>query len=121
MTMNPIDQHVGKRIRQRRWLKGMSQQDLAVRCNVKFQQVQKYETGANRVSASRLWEIAQALEVEVPYFFEGLEVDARAETEADISTSPVLAKEAVDLVRTYYGIPEKSRTQLLSLAKTLAA
>ncbi|MBQ4825681.1 helix-turn-helix transcriptional regulator [Leisingera sp. HS039] len=52
--MNPIDQHVGKRIRHQRWMKGMSQQDLAARCNVKFQQVQKYETGANRVSASRL-------------------------------------------------------------------
>ncbi|MCF6433436.1 MULTISPECIES: helix-turn-helix domain-containing protein [unclassified Leisingera] len=119
--MNPIDQHVGKRIRHQRWMKGMSQQDLAARCNVKFQQVQKYETGANRVSASRLWEIAEALKVKVPYFFEGLEIDARAERETDISTDPLFAKEAVDLVRAYYGIPEKSRTQLLSLAKTLAA
>ncbi|MBY6142385.1 helix-turn-helix domain-containing protein [Leisingera daeponensis] len=119
--MNPIDQHVGNRIRHCRWMKGMSQQDLAARCNVKFQQVQKYETGVNRVSASRLWEIAEALEVEVSYFFEGLNVDGPTGSETDISRSPLLEKEAVDLVRSYYGIPEKSRTQLLSLAKSLAA
>lgn len=119
--MNPIDQHVGNRIRHCRWMKGMSQQDLAARCNVKFQQVQKYETGVNRVSASRLWEIAEALEVEVAYFFEGLKFEGHAGADTGISRSPLLEKEAVDLVRTYYGIPEKSRTQLLSLAKSLAA
>lgn len=119
--MNPIDQHVGKRIRHRRWMKGMSQQELAEHCDVRFQQVQKYETGANRVSASRLWEIAEALDVQVAYFFEGLDGGTPSEGDALAENNQLLAKEAVDLVRTYYGIPEKSRSHLLSLAKTLAA
>ena len=67
-----VDVHVGKRIRQRRWLTGMTQQKLAELVGIKFQQIQKYETGANRVSASRLWDIADALGVPVSFFFEGL-------------------------------------------------
>ena len=55
---HPVDKHVGKKIRQRRWLVGMTQQQLAAEVGIKFQQIQKYETGANRVSASRLWDIA---------------------------------------------------------------
>merc|ERR1712173_401979 len=62
---HPVDVHVGKRIRHRRWLVGMTQQQLAERVGIKFQQIQKYETGANRVSASRLWDIADALDVPV--------------------------------------------------------
>ena len=119
--MNPIDQHVGKRIRHRRWMKGMTQQELAVHCDVRFQQIQKYETGANRVSASRLWDIAEALDVQVVYFFEGRDSGTRSEGDALTDSNQWRAKEAVDLVRTYYGIPEKSRSHLLSLAKTLAA
>ena len=68
-----VDCHVGKRIRQRRWLVGMTQQQLAEKVGIKFQQIQKYETGANRVSASRLWDIADALDVPVHFFFEGLD------------------------------------------------
>ena len=60
-----VDVHVGKKIRQRRWLTGMTQQRLAELVGIKFQQIQKYETGANRVSASRLWDIADALDVQV--------------------------------------------------------
>ena len=70
--VHEVDVHVGKRIRQRRWLTGMTQQKLAELVGIKFQQIQKYETGANRVSASRLWDIAEALEVPVAFFFEGL-------------------------------------------------
>ena len=70
---HPVDVHVGKRVRHRRWLIGMTQQQLAERVGIKFQQIQKYETGANRVSASRLWDIADALEVPVSFFFEGIE------------------------------------------------
>jgi len=69
---HPVDVHVGKRIRQRRRALGMTQSQLAERLNVKFQQVQKYETGANRVSASRLWLIARALDVTVSYFFQDI-------------------------------------------------
>lgn len=68
----PVDTHVGKRIRHRRWMIGMSQGQLAEAVGIKFQQIQKYETGANRVSASRLWDIAEALDVPLGFFFEGL-------------------------------------------------
>jgi transcriptional regulator with XRE-family HTH domain len=67
-----IDFHLGKRMRRRRRLLGLTQQQLADSCGVRFQQIQKYECGANRVSAARLWRIAGALEVPVSYFFEGL-------------------------------------------------
>ena len=75
---HPVDVHVGKRIRHRRWLVGMTQQQLAEQVGIKFQQIQKYETGANRVSASRLWDIADALEVPVSFFFEGIDAEQEA-------------------------------------------
>ena len=71
---HPVDVHVGKRIRHRRWMNGTTQQQLAEQVGIKFQQIQKYETGMNRVSASRLWDIASALDVPVAFFFEGLDV-----------------------------------------------
>ncbi|HSF96208.1 MAG TPA: helix-turn-helix transcriptional regulator, partial [Thermohalobaculum sp.] len=69
---HPVDIHVGQRVRQRRWMVGMTQQQLGDTVGIKFQQIQKYETGANRISASRMWDIANALEVSVSFFFEGL-------------------------------------------------
>ena len=116
---HPVDVHVGKRIRHRRWLVGMTQQQLAERVGIKFQQIQKYETGANRVSASRLWDIADALEVPVSFFFEGLEAN---ETESNDSVpADILGdKEALDLVRSYYAIPENQRRRLFELARVLS-
>jgi transcriptional regulator with XRE-family HTH domain len=67
---HPVDVHVGKRIRHRRWMVGMTQQQLAEHVGIKFQQIQKYETGMNRVSASRLWDIAETLSVPVSFFFD---------------------------------------------------
>ena len=115
---HPVDIHVGKRVRQRRWMVGMTQQQLAERVGIKFQQIQKYETGANRVSASRLWDIARVLEVPVNFFFEGLHGRA-----ADQKTSgDVMAdKEALELIRSYYAIPENQRRQLFELARVLSA
>jgi transcriptional regulator with XRE-family HTH domain len=78
-----IDFHLGRRMRRRRRLMGLTQQQLAESCGVRFQQIQKYECGANRVSAARLWRIASALEVPVGYFFEGLS-DAPAAPPADV-------------------------------------
>ena len=80
-----VDVHVGNRIRHRRWLVGMTQQQLAEQVGIKFQQIQKYETGANRVSASRLWDIAMAMETPVSFYFEGIEnaPDAAARIEGD--------------------------------------
>lgn len=117
-----VDVHVGKRIRHRRWLVGMTQQQLAEHVGIKFQQIQKYETGANRVSASRLWDIAEALEVQVSFFFEGMEESASEESVADTAVpSDILGdKEALDLVRSYYAIPENQRRRLFELARVLS-
>ncbi|WP_299782130.1 helix-turn-helix domain-containing protein [uncultured Roseobacter sp.] len=116
-----VDVHVGKRIRQRRWLVGMTQQKLAECVGIKFQQIQKYETGANRVSASRLWDIADALEVDVAFFFEGLKSDAENTTEHDTIPADMMGdKEAMDLVRSYYAIPENQRRRLFELARVLS-
>lgn len=116
---HPVDVHVGKRIRHRRWMVGMTQQKLAERVGIKFQQIQKYETGMNRVSASRLWDIADALSVPVSFFFEGLSDAATAEDSA--LPSDILAdREALELVRSYYAIPENQRRQLFELARVLS-
>ncbi len=121
---HPVDVHVGKRVRHRRWLIGMTQQQLAERVGIKFQQIQKYETGANRISASRLWDIADALEVPVSFFFEGLQ-ETTADESASAETATVPAdllgdKEALDLVRSYYAIPENQRRRLFELARVLS-
>ncbi len=117
-----VDVHVGKKIRQRRWLTGMTQQRLAELVGIKFQQIQKYETGANRVSASRLWDIADALDVQVSFFFEGLKTDEDAlPGGADALPEDLLGdKEAMDLVRSYYAIPENQRRRLFELARVLS-
>ena len=116
---HPVDVHVGKRIRHGRWLVGMTQQQLAERVGIKFQQIQKYETGANRVSASRLWDIADALEVPVNFFFEGLE-DENPKQVNGIPADILGDKEALDLVRSYYAIPEAQRRRLFELARVLS-
>lgn len=111
-----VDIHVGQKIRHRRWLLGMTQQQLADQVGIKFQQVQKYETGANRVSASRLWDISRALEVPPSYFFQGLQDDTKDMTDLeDLFTR----KETLDLLRTYYAIPESQRKRLFELARVL--
>jgi transcriptional regulator with XRE-family HTH domain len=69
--LNPIDKHVGSRVRMRRLMLDMSQTDVADALGLTFQQVQKYEKGSNRVSASRLQHLSQILQVPVPFFFEG--------------------------------------------------
>lgn len=81
---NEIDQHLGKRLRQRRRTLGLTQQQIAEAVGVRFQQIQKYECGANRISAARLWLLAKALEAPVGAFFEGLgdEADTADEDES---------------------------------------
>lgn len=119
---HPVDVHVGKRIRHRRWIAGTTQQQLAERVGIKFQQIQKYETGANRVSASRLWDIAHALEVDISFFFEGIDEaeEAEAQTGAKALVDLIGDKEAMDLVRSYYAIPENQRRRLFELARVLS-
>jgi transcriptional regulator with XRE-family HTH domain len=96
---------------------GMTQQQLADAVGIRFQQIQKYETGANRVSASRLWDIAAAMEVSVSFFFEGLETD---ESDTELPAADLMGnKETLDLLRTYYTIPEAQRRRLFDLARSL--
>jgi len=125
---HPVDVHVGKRVRHRRWMVGMTQQQLGEAVGIKFQQIQKYETGMNRVSASRLWDIAHALDVDVRFFFEGIEegvTDSAPEEAAKVEgknmQGDLLAdKEALELVRSYYAIPENQRRRLFDLARVLS-
>lgn len=120
---HPVDVHVGKRIRHRRWLVGMTQQQLAESVGIKFQQIQKYETGMNRVSASRLWDIASSLSVPVSFFFEGLgDTSSVAEPEQsqEVPLDILKDKEALDLIRSYYSIPETQRRRLFELARVLS-
>jgi transcriptional regulator with XRE-family HTH domain len=119
---HPVDIHVGKRIRHRRWLTGMTQQQLAGKVGIKFQQIQKYETGMNRVSASRLWDISDALGVTASFFFEGLTAGESGSDQArDGIPSDILAnKEALELVRSYYAMPENQRKRLFDLARVLS-
>jgi transcriptional regulator with XRE-family HTH domain len=114
---HPVDVHVGQRVRQRRWMVGMTQQQLGNKVGIKFQQIQKYETGTNRISASRLWDIAAALDVSVSFFFEGLSGEQLGlGAHGDILTD----KEALELVRAYYSIPETQRRRLFDLARVLS-
>ena len=119
---NDIDLHLGKRLRRRRRLLGLTQQQLAVSVGVRFQQIQKYECGANRISAARLWQLSEALEVPIGYFYDGLSNAPLAEqpTERHDSNGEMLArKETLDLIRAYYQLGERPRRRLLDLAKSL--
>ena len=116
-----VDVHVGKRIRHRRWMNGTTQQQLAEAVGIKFQQIQKYETGMNRVSASRLWDIAHVLGVPVSFFFEGLDVDSQIKPKVgDLPGDILTDKEALELLRSYYAIPENQRRRLFDLARVLS-
>ncbi len=119
---HPVDVHVGKRVRHRRWMIGMTQQQLAEAVGIKFQQIQKYETGMNRVSASRLWDISDALDVPVAFFFEGLDGAEESATGAAATAQGdmLVDKEALELVRSYYAIPENQRRCLFELARVLS-
>jgi transcriptional regulator with XRE-family HTH domain len=117
---NEIDVHLGKRLRRRRRLLGLTQQQLAGACGVRFQQIQKYECGANRISAARLWQLSEALEVPVAYFYDGLSAAAQERAADCESGGEVLAsKETMDLIRAYYQLGERPRRRLLDLAKSL--
>ena len=118
---NDIDLHLGRRLRRRRRLLGLTQQQLAVAVGIRFQQIQKYECGANRISAARLWQLAEALEVQVSYFYDGLaEAQERAEQSLNEPKEGAMArKETMDLIRAYYQLGERPRRRLLDLAKSL--
>jgi transcriptional regulator with XRE-family HTH domain len=99
---DPIDQHVGRQLSLRRAQIGMTQTELGAKVGLSFQAVQKYETGENRISASRLYQLARILDVPPSYFFDTLDQTRRAEEVA--GASDVTRKEASMLLGAYYGI-----------------
>ncbi len=112
----PVDVHVGSRVRIRRTMLGMSQEKLAELIGLTFQQVQKYEKGANRMGSSRLWELSGVLDVPVMYFFEGLD-DAQSKGGEDTLTK----RETLELTRAYYRIKsDRIRKRLYELVKAVA-
>lgn len=119
---NPIDVHVGARIRMRRLLLGMNQETLANALGLTFQQVQKYEGGANRVSASRLSAMADILGVPISYFFGDLRPDDAEISPEDRRWHEYLQRpETIEFIRLYYAIPDpKIRRQFLEMAKMVA-
>jgi transcriptional regulator with XRE-family HTH domain len=109
---HPVDTHVGKRIRHRRWMNGTTQEQLAHAVGIKFQQIQKYETGANRVSASRLYDIGRALGVPVAWFFEGLD---------GATVAPEIDRETAEMLRVVLSLSPAQRRAVLDLARSMAA
>ncbi|MCZ8282705.1 MAG: helix-turn-helix transcriptional regulator [Aquidulcibacter sp.] len=120
---NSIDLHVGRRLRRRRRLMGMTQQQLADSVGIRFQQIQKYECGANRITASRLFELAGALSIAVQYFYDGLTTMTAANeppaNDDEIGPEVLRQKETLELIRAYYRLGERPRRRLLDLAKAL--
>ncbi len=113
---NEIDTHLGRRLRRRRKLLGLTQQQIAAACGVRFQQIQKYECGANRISAARLWQIAVTLGVAVDYFFEGLAETEPQPCERLVGVGPRPAPR-LDLVTAREPMAASQPRRLLGLAK----
>jgi transcriptional regulator with XRE-family HTH domain len=117
---HPVDRHVGLRIRMRRKELGVSQERLADALGITFQQVQKYERGANRVSASKLWEIAAALRTPVAYFYDGLG-DQDAAAQRDAAHEFMLSSEGIELMAAFPRISEPLvRRKIVELVRVVA-
>lgn len=131
-TPRPVDIHVGARVRLRRTLLGMSQEKLGEAVGLTFQQIQKYERGANRIGASRLWEFSRILDVPVSFFFDDMPDTIRdaekarvagfaEKYQAPLEPDPMARRETLELVRAYYRIDEASvRKRLFELTKSIA-
>ncbi len=135
---NPIDVHVGNRVRMRRTLLGMSQEKLGEELGLTFQQVQKYERGMNRIGASRLWDISQVLNTPIEFFYEGINddieqlsprhinrsdnIEGLEETIVSLDGDPMNRRETLELVRAYYRIPDRNMAKkIFELIKSLAS
>lgn len=112
---HPVDVHVGERIRIRRNLVGLSQTELGVCIGVSFQQMQKYETGANRISASRLWELSRVLDAPIVWFFDGYG-EKRKSSEDEVITK----RETLQLVRYLTACPPAAKEHLVALINATA-
>ena len=118
-----LDEYIGTRLRLRRSLLNMSQGQLGKRLGVTFQQIQKYECGANRITSGRLFDLSRALNVKVQYFFDGivdLDSAVKPANDSEEMDGDILSqKETLELVRAYYRLDERPRKRLLELAKAL--
>ena len=138
---NPVDVHVGKRIRLRRTILHITQQQMAEMLGLTFQQVQKYEKGMNRVGASRLWDISRVLQVPMGFFFEDMEEGVAlqsprmlnpqannfwvAEDDSDLEEDPMKKQETLELVQAYYKITNRAIAKqmfdlMIALSKSTA-
>lgn len=130
-TPHPVDTHVGRRLRLKRTILGMSQEAIGKQIGVTFQQIQKYERGINRMGASRLYDFAKALGVQVSYFFEGFgdyalddnAAMAAAEPNAgSFEYEPVNNRETLEIMRAYYRIKNPAvRKRIVELIKAMSA
>jgi transcriptional regulator with XRE-family HTH domain len=127
---NMIDAYIGQRIRLRRNIMGITQKDLAARCDVTFQQIQKYETSGNRISVSRLFQIAQALETPITFFISGLapqnnngEEPIRKYRVAEPNApknDPMTSNETLKLINLYWRLPnDEQRKHILALLEMM--
>ncbi len=126
---NPVDAHVGNRLRVRRTLLGLSQEKVGEAMGLTFQQVQKYERGANRIGASRLWDMSRILNCPVSYFFEEMDDETASASPRNANgpvsppreDDPLLQRETLELVRAYYSITDYDvRRRIYDLARSLA-
>lgn len=128
---NPVDVHVGGRVRLRRTLLGLSQEKLGEALGLTFQQVQKYERGANRIGASRLYDLSRVLDVPMSYFFEDMGEGVASMSPRHVTTEveevetgeadPMTKRETLELVRAYYRIGDPTvRKRVYELAKALS-
>jgi transcriptional regulator with XRE-family HTH domain len=126
MPLHPVDVHVGKRLRQRRTMLGLSQEALGDAVGITFQQVQKYEKGTNRISASRLYGFARILGVRVLYFFEGMEgyssIDESPENTLVTTDEKINRRETLEMMRAYHQIRNLGvRKNISDFIKAIAA
>ena len=126
--INEIDKHIAQRVQLRRVMLGMSQSDLAKKCGISFQQIQKYETAGNRIPAARLFDLSQALETPVAFFFSGLPGNFPPETKSTRSMrvseqkddDPLTKTESLRLINLYWNLPSDSqRDMVMKMLKSL--
>lgn len=135
-TPHPVDVHVGSRVRLRRTMLGMSQEKLGEAVGLTFQQIQKYERGANRIGCSRIYQFSAILQVPVSFFFQDMPAIAlpglakppatyvegmSGHDQAEIEDDPMLRQETLEMVRAYYRIQDdKVRKRLFDLLRSMA-
>lgn len=126
--INEVDRHIAQRLQLRRVMLGLSQTDLARKCGVSFQQIQKYETAGNRIPAARLFDLSQALETSVAFFYSGLPGNFPPETKAIRSmrvsdtkeNDPLSKNESLRLINLYWNLPsDAQRKTIMDMLKLL--